>query len=253
MSDGTNRTGYQGVGPGGGHLIAPARFRSGSRKSRSVPGGQTVTLLGTQPLEINSHSSVPWEVVVSIRCLPSFSRALCPPRYPRCLETRAPPLVATFQPPDVRRRSPQAVRSCPGGFGMQKGGVWVQKGHLTQNAANSAAQISAALGERSKGLSMAAEGDTLVSVDYEIFGKVQGVFFRKYTQAEGKKLGLVGWVQNTDRGTVKGQLQGPISKVRPMQEWLQRRGSPKSHIDRANFNNEKVISKLDYADFQIVK
>ncbi|MEJ1269543.1 mutL homolog 3 [Cricetulus griseus] len=60
---------------------------------------------------------------------------------------------------------------------------------------------------------MAAEGDTLVSVDYEIFGKVQGVFFRKYTQAEGKKLGLVGWVQNTDRGTVKGQLQGPISKV----------------------------------------
>ncbi|XP_060243859.1 acylphosphatase-1 isoform X2 [Meriones unguiculatus] len=33
------------------------------------------------------------------------------------------------------------------------------------------------------GLSM-AEGDTLVSVDYEIFGKVQGVFFRKYTQFE---------------------------------------------------------------------
>nr|XP_037840213.1 acylphosphatase-1 isoform X2 [Chlorocebus sabaeus] len=31
------------------------------------------------------------------------------------------------------------------------------------------------------GLSM-AEGDTLLSVDYEIFGKVQGVFFRKYTQ-----------------------------------------------------------------------
>ncbi|XP_041514755.1 acylphosphatase-1 isoform X1 [Microtus oregoni] len=102
------------------------------------------------------------------------------------------------------------------------------------------------------GLSM-AEGNTLVSVDYEIFGKVQRVFFRKYTQAEGKKLGLVGWVQNTDRGTVQGQLQGPISKVRSMQEWLEKRGSPKSHIDRANFNNEKVISKLDYSDFQIVK
>nr|XP_004455230.2 acylphosphatase-1 [Dasypus novemcinctus] len=98
-----------------------------------------------------------------------------------------------------------------------------------------------------------AEGDTLISVDYEIFGKVQGVFFRKYTQAEGKKLGLVGWVQNTDRGTVQGQLQGPTSKVRHMQEWLETRGSPKSHIDRANFNNEKVILKLDYSDFQIVK
>lgn len=30
-----------------------------------------------------------------------------------------------------------------------------------------------------------AEGDTLISVDYEIFGKVQGVFFRKYTQVCG--------------------------------------------------------------------
>ncbi|KAF7484102.1 acylphosphatase-1 isoform X1 [Marmota monax] len=105
---------------------------------------------------------------------------------------------------------------------------------------------------RAPGLSM-AEGDTLVSVDYEIFGKVQGVFFRKYTQAEGKKLGLVGWVQNTDRGTVQGQLQGPISKVRRMQEWLETKGSPKSHIDRANFSNEKVILKLDYSEFQIVK
>ncbi|XP_007450332.1 PREDICTED: acylphosphatase-1-like, partial [Lipotes vexillifer] len=27
-----------------------------------------------------------------------------------------------------------------------------------------------------------AEGDPLISVDYEVFGKVQGVFFRKYTQ-----------------------------------------------------------------------
>ncbi|XP_039088228.1 acylphosphatase-1 isoform X1 [Hyaena hyaena] len=107
---------------------------------------------------------------------------------------------------------------------------------------------------RAPGLSLnMAEGDTLLSVDYEIFGKVQGVFFRKYTQAEGKKLGLVGWVQNTDQGTVQGQLQGPISKVRQMQEWLETRGSPKSHIDRANFRNEKVILKLEYSDFQIVK
>uniref|UniRef100_A0A452TRD2 Acylphosphatase n=1 Tax=Ursus maritimus TaxID=29073 RepID=A0A452TRD2_URSMA len=106
--------------------------------------------------------------------------------------------------------------------------------------------------EEGVGMNM-AEGDTLISVDYEIFGKVQGVFFRKYTQAEGKKLGLVGWVQNTDQGTVQGQLQGPISKVRHMQEWLETKGSPKSHIDRANFRNEKVIVKLDYSDFQIVK
>ncbi|XP_007472864.1 acylphosphatase-1 isoform X1 [Monodelphis domestica] len=98
-----------------------------------------------------------------------------------------------------------------------------------------------------------AEGHTLISVDYEIFGKVQGVFFRKYTQAEGKKLGLVGWVQNTDQGTVQGQVQGPTVQVRVMQEWLKTKGSPKSRIDKAKFHNERVISKLEHRDFQIVK
>nr|XP_060614340.1 acylphosphatase-1 isoform X1 [Anolis sagrei ordinatus] len=98
-----------------------------------------------------------------------------------------------------------------------------------------------------------AEGDGLVSIDYEVFGKVQGVFFRKYTQAQGKKLGVVGWVQNTDQGTVKGQIQGPTLKVRQLQEWLQKTGSPKSRIDRAEFRSEKKITRLDHSDFSIVK
>ncbi|XP_044868252.1 acylphosphatase-1 isoform X2 [Mauremys mutica] len=107
------------------------------------------------------------------------------------------------------------------------------------------------------------EGDSLISVDYEVFGKVQGVFFRKYTQvcllqmleqrAEGKKLGLVGWVQNTEDGTVQGQIQGPSVKVRELQEWLRKTGSPKSHISRAEFHNEKKIVALEYRNFSIVK
>ncbi|CAG5866363.1 unnamed protein product [Menidia menidia] len=95
--------------------------------------------------------------------------------------------------------------------------------------------------------------EDLVSVDYEIFGRVQGVFFRKYTQAEGKKLGLVGWVQNTRDGTVIGQLQGPHSKVTEMQEWLKSTGSPKSHITKAEFKNEKTIDSLQHSSFNIVK
>ncbi|KAG8448950.1 hypothetical protein GDO86_015861 [Hymenochirus boettgeri] len=57
-----------------------------------------------------------------------------------------------------------------------------------------------------------AEQEQLISVDYEVFGKVQGVFLRKYTQAEGKRLGLVGWVKKTETGTVTGQLQGLMEK-----------------------------------------
>ncbi|XP_020775422.1 acylphosphatase-1 [Boleophthalmus pectinirostris] len=95
--------------------------------------------------------------------------------------------------------------------------------------------------------------EELISVDYEIFGRVQGVFFRKYTQAEGRKLGLVGWVQNTSAGTVKGQLQGPKSKVKEMQEWLRSTGSPKSHITKAEFKNEKTIECLTHSSFNITK
>ncbi|XP_008336653.1 acylphosphatase-1 isoform X1 [Cynoglossus semilaevis] len=95
--------------------------------------------------------------------------------------------------------------------------------------------------------------DDLVSVDYEVFGRVQGVFFRKYTQAEGRKLGLVGWVQNTRSGTVQGQLQGPRCKVKEMQEWLKSTGSPKSHITKAEFKNEKTVGSLEHSSFDIVK
>ncbi|XP_053133632.1 acylphosphatase-1-like isoform X1 [Hemicordylus capensis] len=51
------------------------------------------------------------------------------------------------------------------------------------------------------------------ALDYEVYGDVQGVFFRKYTEEQGRKLGVVGWVKNTAHGTVTGQVQGPKEKV----------------------------------------
>ncbi|XP_021101954.1 acylphosphatase-2 isoform X1 [Heterocephalus glaber] len=56
----------------------------------------------------------------------------------------------------------------------------------------------------------------LKSVDYEVFGRVQGVCFRMYTEGEAKKIGVVGWVKNTSKGTVTGQVQGPEEKVNSM-------------------------------------
>ncbi|XP_051176317.1 acylphosphatase-1-like [Leptopilina boulardi] len=93
----------------------------------------------------------------------------------------------------------------------------------------------------------------LVTVDFEIYGRVQGVCFRKYTQKEGKKLGLIGWCMNTDRGTVIGQLQGEKSKVHEMKLWLQHKGSPSSSIEKAEFRNEKEISELTMSGFSIKK
>ena len=66
-------------------------------------------------------------------------------------------------------------------------------------------------------------------------------------------MGLVGWVQNTEDGTVQGQLQGPADKVRQMQEWLKTTGSPRSHIVKAEFQNEKTIDAVDYKDFKVIR
>ncbi|XP_065492391.1 acylphosphatase-1 isoform X2 [Caloenas nicobarica] len=87
-----------------------------------------------------------------------------------------------------------------------------------------------------------AEGEGLVSVDYEVFGK-----------GEAKRLGVVGWVRNTSHGTVQGQMQGPTARVRELQEWLRKTGSPQSRISRAEFRNEKTIPVLEQKDFQILK
>uniref|UniRef100_A0A665VQ64 Acylphosphatase-like domain-containing protein n=1 Tax=Echeneis naucrates TaxID=173247 RepID=A0A665VQ64_ECHNA len=87
-------------------------------------------------------------------------------------------------------------------------------------------------------------GNKLVSVDFEIFGHVQGLY---YTEKEGLRLGLVGWVKNTRSGTVVGQVQGPADMVEEMH--LQLKGSPSSRITRASFTNQRSINKLELSGF----
>uniref|UniRef100_A0AAR2K6T5 Acylphosphatase 2 n=1 Tax=Pygocentrus nattereri TaxID=42514 RepID=A0AAR2K6T5_PYGNA len=71
----------------------------------------------------------------------------------------------------------------------------------------------------------------------------------QYTEREGLTLGLVGWVKNTNRGTVVGQVQGPRQQVHEMKVWLSKEGSPSSRITRAVFKNERDISKLELSGF----
>ncbi|XP_056423723.1 acylphosphatase-2 isoform X1 [Hyla sarda] len=91
--------------------------------------------------------------------------------------------------------------------------------------------------------------NTLKSIDYEVFGRVQGVCFRMYTEDEARKLGVVGWVKNTRQGTVQGQVQGPEDKVNSMKAWLSKVGSPSSRIDHTEFSNEKDIPSLQFKGF----
>ncbi|XP_072624463.1 acylphosphatase-2 isoform X3 [Canis lupus baileyi] len=78
----------------------------------------------------------------------------------------------------------------------------------------------------------------LKSVDYEVFGRVQGVCFRMYTEDEAKKIGVVGWVKNTSKGTVTGQVQGPEDKVNSIE--FQCAARAENYPSCVAFNDEKT-------------
>jgi len=44
-------------------------------------------------------------------------------------------------------------------------------------------------------------------IRFEVFGRVQGVFFRRDTARTAESLGIRGWVKNTEQGTVVGVAQ----------------------------------------------
>eukprot|EP00300_Choanocystis_sp_HF-7_P025006 c26627_g1_i1.p4 GENE.c26627_g1_i1~~c26627_g1_i1.p4 ORF type:complete len:102 (+),score=18.54 c26627_g1_i1:123-428(+) len=90
-------------------------------------------------------------------------------------------------------------------------------------------------------------------VSFEIEGKVQGVFFRKYTKKQADLLSLTGWVQNTTKASrsVIGVLEGSDDDVDSMLEWLTHTGSPKSRIDRCHVRSDKMVAAAEFRSFEI--
>lgn len=64
-----------------------------------------------------------------------------------------------------------------------------------------------------------------------IYGKVQGVFFRKYAQMTAQALGLGGYVQNEPDGSVTAEVEGPLAAVERFVQWAHR-GSPAAKVER---------------------
>ncbi|MEM1129791.1 MAG: acylphosphatase [Pseudomonadota bacterium] len=63
-----------------------------------------------------------------------------------------------------------------------------------------------------------------------VSGRVQGVFFRAWTQQRAQELGLQGWVRNQPDGTVLALLAGPDDRVQDMIVEL-RRGPPMARVE----------------------
>jgi acylphosphatase len=81
------------------------------------------------------------------------------------------------------------------------------------------------------------------TVHVMIHGRVQGVWFRATTKKHATKLGLVGWVRNTDDGRVEAVFQGENAVVDEMIEWCHQ-GSPLSRVEYVDTKDIDVDESL---------
>jgi len=87
-----------------------------------------------------------------------------------------------------------------------------------------------------------------VHYEVRVSGKVQGVWFRKYTKDKADALGLKGIVRNKSNGNVYIEIEGEKDGITDFLDWLYK-GSPLSKVKDVQF----VVGKLqEYTSFEIV-
>jgi len=85
----------------------------------------------------------------------------------------------------------------------------------------------------------------------KVNGKVQGVWFRKYTQDKARSLNLKGYVKNLPDGKVYIEVESSKpEKLRQFTEWLPT-GSPLSQVTKVEISSPKDCQ--GYPDFSIEK
>lgn len=93
----------------------------------------------------------------------------------------------------------------------------------------------------------------LVRTKFVIKGKVQGVYFRKFTQQKAVELSIFGVVENHEDGNVVGEAEGRLDKMVEFKHWLETKGSPKSRIESASFVDESPCEGRKYSAFSILR
>jgi len=75
----------------------------------------------------------------------------------------------------------------------------------------------------------------MISREIRVKGRVQGVFFRKYTADKAIELGLRGFVRNEPNGDVYIEVEGAENEVELLTAWCEQ-GSPYSKVDQVEYS-----------------
>ena len=87
-----------------------------------------------------------------------------------------------------------------------------------------------------------------LTLEVNIKGKVQGVYFRASTKETAEKLGLKGFVQNQPDGSVYAVVSGDEEKVTEFVNWC-KQGSPRAEVEQVE--SRKIETAQGLKDFEI--
>ncbi|MGQ0285930.1 acylphosphatase [Pasteurellaceae bacterium 22721_9_1] len=69
----------------------------------------------------------------------------------------------------------------------------------------------------------------MITKQFTVYGRVQGVAFRFYTLQQAKKLGVRGYVKNLVEGSVLVVAEGSEAQLAELERWLHQ-GSPSAKV-----------------------
>lgn len=90
----------------------------------------------------------------------------------------------------------------------------------------------------------------MIRVKIRCTGRVQGVFFRKYTSITAKQLDIVGWVRNEPDGTVLICAEGEENRIEKLINWC-RTGSPSAQVEDVSILEREPIEQNTFDTFEI--
>ena len=73
-----------------------------------------------------------------------------------------------------------------------------------------------------------------------ITGRVQGVFFRAWTQQQAIDLGVNGWVRNCDDGSVEAHLEGDEAAMKALIQRMHQ-GPPAAEVEHVEIEDAPAL------------
>jgi acylphosphatase len=91
--------------------------------------------------------------------------------------------------------------------------------------------------------------NNILQIKADIYGRVQGVFFRASTKDTADRLGVTGWVKNMADGSVQALFQARADIMDKMLEWCNK-GPANARVDKVV--TQKIQDPSDFTDFKII-